>query len=301
MKDELSLGRVVKELRLYRDISQKELCDGVCTQSFISKFENGDASPSAEVLYKIAVRLGVNMNYFFEFKNSLQKDYGTDFCRDIRKHVKRTEYEKVYKKLKSQKKNPLFRSLDMQKFFLWNEGLCYYYVDHDSDKSIKTLKYALKIRETADTILTVRDVEIMNSIANVLNEENRKAEAIKWYQKSLDYFHNFPLLKEDHLYLRILYNYAVLESKNHHFQKAIDYCSRGIEQCLKQDCLYLLGLFLYEKGFNERLLYGNENGRIYMEQAFHLFKIQGNERYCNFIKKTLKMADDELSAQLIYK
>ncbi len=57
-----NIGPKVKKLREQQDITQETLADKVgLTQSFISKLENGELTPSLKSLEKIAEALGVEV------------------------------------------------------------------------------------------------------------------------------------------------------------------------------------------------------------------------------------------------
>ncbi len=52
-------GLLIRRARLARDWSQRGLCQGICTVSYLSKIEQGKAEPSEEVLSLLLDRLGV--------------------------------------------------------------------------------------------------------------------------------------------------------------------------------------------------------------------------------------------------
>lgn len=52
-----TLGNRIRMLRLYRNFSQKELGQGICSASAISQFESGKAKPSTQTLELLAKRL----------------------------------------------------------------------------------------------------------------------------------------------------------------------------------------------------------------------------------------------------
>ncbi len=55
----------LKNLELKKNISQSELCHGICSQSQISKIEKGVIYPSSILLYQLSERLGVDPNNIF--------------------------------------------------------------------------------------------------------------------------------------------------------------------------------------------------------------------------------------------
>ncbi len=59
------IGQKIKELRQFYDITQKELAEDICTQATICKIERGEIQPTSLILHQLAIRLGVDANYFF--------------------------------------------------------------------------------------------------------------------------------------------------------------------------------------------------------------------------------------------
>ena len=69
-----NLGIIIKELRK-KNMSQSELCHGICSQSQISKIEKGIIYPSSILLYQLSERLGIDPNYIFALTKIKNKIY----------------------------------------------------------------------------------------------------------------------------------------------------------------------------------------------------------------------------------
>lgn len=57
-------GGLLKQIRIERNIKQKELSDGIVSRSTISKIENGTHEPSFETAMKLINRLGISLSDF---------------------------------------------------------------------------------------------------------------------------------------------------------------------------------------------------------------------------------------------
>lgn len=55
----LTIGQRFKKIRKDKGISQKELCDGICSDSVVSHIETDRQYPSAHIWGKLAERLSV--------------------------------------------------------------------------------------------------------------------------------------------------------------------------------------------------------------------------------------------------
>lgn len=56
----------IKNVRKERNMSQKDLANGLCTQGLISKIETGDVIPNAILLKDICVKLTVSIDVILE-------------------------------------------------------------------------------------------------------------------------------------------------------------------------------------------------------------------------------------------
>lgn len=62
----MELGKKIKEARLEKGLSQRQLCGEVITRNMLSLIENGAATPSLETLCFLARELDKPMGYFLE-------------------------------------------------------------------------------------------------------------------------------------------------------------------------------------------------------------------------------------------
>lgn len=61
------IGSLIRQLRKEIGLSQQELADGVCSQSFLSQIEKGiyPSMPSIEILQGICNKLGISLGELF--------------------------------------------------------------------------------------------------------------------------------------------------------------------------------------------------------------------------------------------
>lgn len=280
-----NIGVQIKELRQYRGLTQVDLCTDICTQSLLSRIEKEEVSPSAHTLFLISLKLGVNINYFFE--SAYRQDYTKQFKSLIREYINKLMYQEALMLINKEKDNPLFRTPALRKYIYWNQGVCNYYLTKDTKESLDYIYKALSIKESGETIATVRDIEIMNSIANIFNDEQNLNKASYWYEKSLEYLKSSPEIKKESIYIKIVYNYALVQSKKKDYNYSIKLCDKGIEECLNNNSLYLLERLLYEKGLNS-LYIGDLKGKDSMNRAMVISQIKGDSKTEEFIKRKIK-------------
>ena len=57
----MTLGKTIKQLRLSRGLSQRQLCGDRITRNMLSLIESGKANPAMDTLQYLAAQLGVSM------------------------------------------------------------------------------------------------------------------------------------------------------------------------------------------------------------------------------------------------
>lgn len=62
--DTLTLGSLIRELRIEQNVSQQLLCQGLCSKSKLSKIENGSLQPDTALAQSLLQRLGISDSVF---------------------------------------------------------------------------------------------------------------------------------------------------------------------------------------------------------------------------------------------
>ena len=57
-----SFGKQIKQLRIERKLTQKELAKDVCSQAELSKIENGKTIPTIDLVQRLSQKLHISMD-----------------------------------------------------------------------------------------------------------------------------------------------------------------------------------------------------------------------------------------------
>lgn len=84
-----SFGKQIKQLRIEKNLTQKELAKGVCSQAELSKIENGKIMPTIDLVQRLSQKLHISMDQIFIDSNEVKlfQDYDvqlSDFSRQRR-------------------------------------------------------------------------------------------------------------------------------------------------------------------------------------------------------------------------
>ncbi|MCM3443582.1 MULTISPECIES: helix-turn-helix domain-containing protein [Metabacillus] len=219
--ENIPIGDLIRELRKQIGFTQKQLAKDICTQALISKIENNTEIPSSLILFKLANKLNVDMNYFFEQND---KDYYTsDLIKIIRKHIRNREYIEVYEIVQKEMSSPLYTyDIRIKQFLLWHKGITLFYINGDFHKSVEVLMAAINITGSIDKQMTEREIEILNSIGILYNECNLYKQSIEYYNLALVNKSNMPNLKDFRIHIRVLYGLSKSYKSLKEYDKSIE-------------------------------------------------------------------------------
>ncbi|WP_263703538.1 helix-turn-helix domain-containing protein, partial [Bacillus thuringiensis] len=139
------LGITIKELRVKKNISQSELCHGICSQSQISKIEKGMIFPSSILLYQLSERLGVDPNNIFALTQNKRLKYVENVKCVIRDCIKQKQYTELYEIVKKEKDENSFQTKEDKQFLLWHEAIAIFMVNRSTKTALDLLNNALKL------------------------------------------------------------------------------------------------------------------------------------------------------------
>ncbi|MED3575482.1 helix-turn-helix domain-containing protein [Cytobacillus praedii] len=281
------IGQAIYDLRIQMNISQSELAKGICSQSFISRIEKGEISPSAELLYSLSKKLGVDINYYFKNNLNPRFDYQLSFCKQVRDYVQKADYEPVRELIKIESKNPYFNNEEMKQFIIWHQGICAYHIDGDLYGAILYLKKAFNLLGGNKKKLNGCQLEIAISIANIYNEEKCYKEAINYYNLAINRLNEIKGFIDNKILIRALYNYSKLLYRMDRDKEAVENSSTAIQLCLELESNYLLGNLLYQNGLSLEKLGETKNALHKIEDAYSIFRIQNNYPFASHVKRKI--------------
>ncbi|WP_415829919.1 helix-turn-helix domain-containing protein, partial [Bacillus wiedmannii] len=166
------LGNTIKELRIKKNISQSELCHGICSQSQISKIEKGVIYPSSILLYQLSERLGVDPNNIFALTQNKKLKYIENVKYVIKDCIRQHQYTELYEIVTKEKNLNNFQTKEDKQFLLWHEAIAIYLVNNSIKSALTLLNNALKLTLTNIDFLSEREIDIMQTMA-IFHAENK--------------------------------------------------------------------------------------------------------------------------------
>ncbi|WP_082386240.1 helix-turn-helix domain-containing protein [Rossellomorea vietnamensis] len=274
---ENSIGVQIKELRKHFGISQRELCRDICSQSFISRIESGDLSPSADLLYRLSMRLGVDMNYFLERVYVPRMDYVQEVLLQLSESLKKKNYEQLKELVNHERRNPLFIQGKNRQQLLWYEAIYFYKIHGDFHRAIMLLDEALSMGHTTLKSHSEKEIEIYLTKANIHTERKELNEAISMYKDILTYLHRLPVIRDKELLIKVYYNYSRALYLNGELGKSLLFAQNGIRECRENRILFGMGELYFQMGRVYRDQSENELSKGFFEKAAMVSQLMEDE------------------------
>ncbi|MBJ8110369.1 MULTISPECIES: helix-turn-helix domain-containing protein [Bacillus cereus group] len=283
------LGIIIKELRMKKNISQSELCHGICSQSQISKIEKGMIYPSSILLYQLSERLGIDPNNIFALTQNKRLKYVENVKYVIKDCLKQKQYKELYEIVKKEKNLNNFQTKEEKQFLIWHEAIAIFMVDRSIKTALDLLNNALKLTLTNSDFLSEREIDIMQTMAIFYAENKNYEKGINILRRCLTNFNKLDFPRDKEIKLKIILNLAKCLDSTYQHEEAIKYLDKGIKLAINLNTLYLLGELFYLKGqYLLKIKQHNVEDVVYnWKKALFIFELTEKEYYT-------KMLPDEL-------
>ncbi|EJS65028.1 MULTISPECIES: helix-turn-helix domain-containing protein [Bacillus] len=281
------LGITIKELRMKKNISQSELCHGICSQSQISKIEKGMIYPSSILLYQLSERLGIDPNNIFALTQNKKLKYVENVKYVMRDCTKQKQYSELYEIVKQEKNESNFQLKEDKQFLIWHEAIAIFHVNKSIKTALNLLNSALKLTVTNGDFLSEREIDIMQSMAIFYGENKEYEKSINILRRCLTNFNKLDFPRDKEIKLKIIFNLAKILGHANQHEEAIKYNDMGIKLAINLNTLYLLGELYYGKGWNLLKLkqYNEEDVADNMKKALFIFELTEKENLIKIVKE----------------
>ncbi|MGS2751736.1 helix-turn-helix domain-containing protein, partial [Bacillus zanthoxyli] len=280
------LGITIKEIRIKKNISQSELCHGICSQSQISKIEKGMIYPSSILLYQLSERLGIDPNNIFALTQNKKLKYVKNVKYVMRDCAKQKQYKELYEIVKQEKKQNNFQSKEDKQFLIWHEAIAIFEVNRSTKTALTLLNHALELTLTNSDFLSEREIDIMQTMAIFYAEHKEYEKSINILRRCLTNFNKLDFPRDKEIKLKIILNSAKFLDLTYQHEEAIKYLDKGIKLAINLDTLYLLGELYYLKSqYLLKIKQHNEEDVVNnMKKALFIFELREKEHYIQMIK-----------------
>ncbi|MFD2170066.1 tetratricopeptide repeat protein [Tumebacillus lipolyticus] len=201
----IKIGNYIRHLRKEKGLSQQELADGCCSQSFLSQLEKGiyPSMPSLDILQGICNKLGLSVGELFSQididRESLEVEVLLDL---IQVHIHRKEFELAYEIIEELQKREDLLQEQRHKLALLLASCLIKTEEYDQAIELLTqLQLSLEEEQHRDDHMLA---DVLNKLGNAYYFQNNRLNAYANYRRAFQITTLFP--KPDLLAADISYN-----------------------------------------------------------------------------------------------
>jgi len=287
----IKIGQTIKELRLKKNITRKQLADGICSISYISRIENGGRCPTSVILRQITNKLGISPEYLFRAIESPASLHVHELLIKLFLNIERNDLKNIYNLMIEEEKRLCAKSVHdiqiLKTFKCVSEMMLTknYKAGIDESKKILDLTY---IKGNSPTDI---EFSIMFSYGVFLLLDNQKKEAynhlidIKKYIDNIKFLHTYAMLPRFYMHLiSVCLDLSLLEQSFSYLDFAIDYCKEYNTHAVLRELYFLKGELYYR-------LNKKKEFEIWYDKALtlnELIKKSDDEYFNTFVEDRLK-------------
>lgn len=279
------LAEKLRSKRKELGLSQQSLTKGICEQSQISKIERGNFMPSAELLFKIAQRLEVPLDYFFNEQIEVKSNL-SNFKHLSARLLGDRDYDSLEYIYKIELKRNTFLASEDRIYLEWIKAIIDFYQYQSQNKAISTLEIALS-KVSSKTFIYLK---ILNTLSNFYSLIGREQDYENNYSLLMELYQTKNLEHQEFLfgYIRVRYNYAHYLVSKEKYNEAIQEALETIELCKLKHTSYQLAPLLILVGNAGTYFLDKEQVKNYYIEAKELCKIYNNPLMLMKIENYLK-------------
>ncbi len=283
------IGKKIRELRKAVGLTQGDLAEGVCTQALISRIEKGDIYPSATTLYQISLKLGVDVNYFFEIGTTPRLDYFREVEKQLKSLRVNAKYAEMMDVVRTEEKNPFFyKDNEKLQLLYWHKAIFLFETKKDPESAFPLLQQAYELTANQKKAASEREMEILMTFGTWESLLNNHEKALHHYKKVEGVMKHTEQLFDKSIKTRLFFNTSRVLTRIGHYEESTDYCLKAIKWCLDEEHLWGLGELHYQIGYNYELMGEYEKAIPYIDKSLHMFEVRRDERFLSFVEKRRK-------------
>lgn len=242
------IGVNLKKYRLQKGFSQKELCEGLCSQAEVSKIENGLNSPTVELLQQLAMRLQIPITLLFQ--EHLKEEYLFHFDQTLTLLVREEKYEEALKIINEASTDVIYETRIIKVYLKTVIELKQKLIDFRTAASILS---SLIDKEDIWSSSVELFVRIKMAIANMYSEQYQFHLTEVVYEELERKLESFQSITFLNTLLKIYYNHCQVLSNQGKYEESIQIANKGYNLCLAHNNSFLFGHFYYQLAHYEEI------------------------------------------------
>lgn len=235
-----TFGEVIRSIRKQRKMTQKMLCEDICSQSVLSRIEVGEELPNVLVMQQLCERLGVSIDQVMHNNSSvIQKNTEMfDLFADLFLHKQYSELVRILHESNIIEHLYLEREFQLYYYYLGN---CEYFLHHNLEKSLSFFKKGLYYTSKLGYLnATNEEVRLISCVGRIYAEMDKQEEAEFYLKKSFELLNSIPRERVGITLTKVYYNYAYYMFRLGMLDEAEPIIDLGVQLARQKNSYYFL-------------------------------------------------------------
>ncbi|MBC2265034.1 helix-turn-helix transcriptional regulator [Listeria booriae] len=233
-----ALGKSIKQLRINQELTQKQLAEGICSQSLLSRVEQGLEIPSVLIIHNICQKLGITVDFLLA-QSQLDSPL-IQLKKELHDLYIQHDYEILYTHL-HKKTLATFEINTQESYYYFYLGICELKYKKNNTAGISALEQALTLSKT-----DVMRALISSYLAPAYYATNNEVAALQQLNHCLLFLNKRDFSSE--LIPAIYHHVALCYGFSGDNLTAIEYIHLGIDCCKRQNNNFYLSYLFFELG-----------------------------------------------------
>lgn len=293
------ISEVIRRTREGKNITRKQLCDGICDDRTLRRIEMGEQMPSRTNAVALMERLGKDSEPYSFFVHCSDVEVYLEW-EVLENLITNTAYEEAEQYLSEFEGKLDLEDKVNQQFIKRLHALIDYRlgrIDLETKRSqlIEALRCTISTYQEGcipKGIFSRYEVRLFCNIAITYAEEEKYEEALTLLQQMERYFKEIKVNQEERGISEglVLSNLAQILGRMGRTQEALQVGERARVLCEKMNNIGMLPNIIYNIGYEKELLGENEKAcKKLFWQAYYIAKLCGNNRIMEHIKKHMEL------------
>lgn len=305
--NEFKLGTYIKKRREELEMSQEELCEGLCAVSTLSRIENNQQDPTRNLTKNLLERLGLPNDRFLLLWDqkgisvgAMVREIRNDMVqfRQMRKEDRLLFQTQILKKLVELETVAAPDDRSVRQFLLANRAVLGRAEGPYSARDRLTMELeALRLtcprfdpENFRQGRYTMDETRLINQIADSYSKVGEKKRAIDVYRQLLWYIekNDKELAGYAGHFCLVAHNYAIELGSESYYSDAIEIAEQGRKVCLKYGNYQFLPGFLAIQAMCYYFLGEKEKSEKQYRQAYYVYDAFEDESNREIIRKEVR-------------
>ena len=291
------IGECIRQRRKELNLTQEQVCDGICDLVSLSRIENGKQTPRRSIINALLQRLGLPDDHYYALvsENELEMEALKKeilACNALSRIAEGFEKIQMLDKLCEPEDQLTQQFILRSKVLLGSINGCYTFQEQ-IDLLIRAIRLTIPnfdLEELDQYLYTFDEIKIIIHIANSYSLDNQNEKAADIFSQLLKYIkkHAMETIASGGLLPLILYNYARALDLCERYKEASKYALQGQKACIDTghyqslpSCLEIYAECCHFLGCDA------ESAEAYT-QAYHLCKVIGLQDDLEIVKTEAK-------------